>query len=127
MRKGGGWAMPRGQVSIPVRPLLSWRQRLLVVARSTLAASHAAARSSVLSACWRAHSSPRHACALHGMFFLHPLQQPPGEALYGFLWGIRVPAGPAVPCADGGVSCRSGALTGGAAEVPIFEVTTGRR
>jgi len=75
----------------------------------------------------RAHSSPRHACALHGVFFLHPLQQPLGEALYSSLRGVQVPDGPAVPCADGGVSYRSGALAGSTAEVPIFEVTTGRR
>ena len=50
-----------------------------------------------------AHSSPRHACALHGVLFLHCLQQGPAPALYGVLRGSLAPAGPAVPCAIGGV------------------------
>jgi len=98
MRKGGGWAMPRGQVSIPVRALLCWRQRLLVVARLTLATSHTAARSSVLSACWRAHSSPRHACGLHRVLFLRAcgdLKGPPVQCVVAIpqhQWSLRNPA-----------------------------------
>lgn len=51
----------------------------------------------------RAHSSPRHACALHRVLFLHCLQRGPAPALYGVLRASLAPARPAVPCAAGGV------------------------
>jgi hypothetical protein len=50
------------------------------------------------------HSSPRHACALHRVLFLHYLQQGSAQALYAVLRDFQASAGPAVPRAKGGDS-----------------------
>ena len=50
----------------------------------------------------RAHSSPRHACALYRPLFLHSLQWPLGRALYGTGCDLAAHRKPADPCTEGG-------------------------
>ena len=75
----------------------------------------------------RAHSSPRHACALHRVHFLHCLQRGPAPALYGVLRASLAPVRPALPCAVGGPAWRPVASYGHLRAEPIFQVTTGTR
>lgn len=75
---------------------------------------------------WRAHSSPRHACGLHGVLFLHCLQHSvprPRVAFSVVLWqrpALRFPARRAsmsVPVA----------VCGRPRKAAIFQVTTGKK